>query len=59
MRRSSAVDWGLIAKMGAKAERRLVWAFCFSFSEDRRDRSYFFLNTFNDTFKDMFKIRCI
>jgi len=29
MRRSSTIDWGLIAKMGAKAERRFVWAFCF------------------------------
>jgi len=28
MRRPSTVDWGLIARMGAKAERRFVWAFC-------------------------------
>ena len=33
-----------------------MWAFCFSFNEDRH-RSYFFLDTFNGTFKDMFKIR--
>lgn len=42
MRRSSAINWALIAKMGSKVERRLVLAFCFSFNKDRRHRSYFF-----------------